>query len=187
MGIKKIVVLVLGCVFFLGCGSAKKTVVTNATLDNIMKQEAFMISVKTAEPLVTNALAQIANSGILPPGNIISRIDINGQGYFIKVDGQNVSTNLPYYGERQMGGGYGDDTGITFDGTARDLQITKDDEKQTYQVSFSVDNTSETYVFFIDINTGMNSSARVRSSHRNSIRYSGTVTKLENEEVVITH
>lgn len=184
MEIKKILLVVLGCVLFVACGSTNKVAVANSTLDDMMEQESFKIAVRAVEPQVTAALAQIAGSGLLQPGNTVSRIDVTGAGYFIKLDGQNVSANLPYYGERQMGGGYGSDDGIKFNTTAKDLLITKNEEKHSYVVTFSVDNSSESYFFTIDVGSSLSSTARVRSSHRNRIRFTGSVKELEADDYV---
>ena len=179
------VLLVLAVILlFLGCSASKQLHVANAALDTMMQQEAFKVEVQAAEPQVTQAMAQIANSGILPPGNNISRIDVTGEGYFIKLNDTRVAAELPYYGERQMGGGYGSDSGIRFDGIARDVKIVKDAEKNSYVVTFSVDNSSENYFFTIDIGSSLNSTVRVRSSHRNRIRFTGKVIALEDGELV---
>ncbi len=179
MKIKKFALPILVGLFFIACGSTNQVVEANTELDSMMQRESFQIDVKAAEPQVTTAIAQIGSSGMMRPGNTISRIDVTGEGYFVKLDGENVSANLPYYGERQMGGGYGSDTGITFDTTVKDLQLTKNEETHSYVVTFSVDNTSESYFFTIDVGASLNSTTRVRSSHRNRIRYTGVVKELE--------
>lgn len=164
----------------IGCGSAKKTFVSNATLDKMIVEETFKIEVKSAEPQITTALAQVGSSGVIRPGSTMSHIDVTGEGYFVKLDGKNVATSLPYFGERQMGGGYGSDAGININGTVRDLKITKDGEKHGYEVTFSIDNSSESYFFTIDLGTSLTSTIRVRSSHRNRIRYAGVVKEFDN-------
>ena len=184
MKIKIISLVVLTSLLFFGCTSTKKMVAANSALDSMMEQEAFQIEVKAAEPQVTTTLAQLGSSGVLRPGSTISRIDVTGEGYFIKLDGENVSANLPYFGERQMGGGYGSDAGIKFNGTARELTIVKDEEKHSYVATFSVDNSSEIYLFTIDLGASLNSTVRVRSSHRNRIRFTGKVKELETEDFV---
>jgi hypothetical protein len=176
--------LILGGLLCFGCGSVSKVVVSNDALDRLMEQEAFKIEVEAVEPQVTAALAQLRSNGLMRAGDNISSIFVSGEGYFIKMDGQNISANLPYYGERQMGGGYGSDAGIKFNTTALDLEITKNQEKQTYQITFSVNNSSESYFFTIDIGNSLNSTVRVRSSHRNRIRFTGTVKELEKEDYV---
>lgn len=182
MKIRNISVVVLVSMMLFGCGSSKQPVVTNAALDAMMEQETFQIMVTSAEPQVTSAMAKVASSGMMGAGNTVSRIDLTGQGYFIKLEGEKVSANLPYYGERQMGGGIGSDAGITFDTTASDVKITKDEEKKSYDVTFNVRNSSESFSFTIAISAGLSSSTSVTSSQRNLIRYSGKVSELVKSE-----
>lgn len=183
MKIRGVLVVIIMSFLAFGCSSTKKVLVDNPELDEMMGQEAFEIVVKAAEPQVTMALAQIGNSSLMRPGNTISRIDVTGGGYFIKLNGEKVSANLPYFGERQMGGGYGSDAGIIFDDIpARNLTIVKDEEKNSYVTTFSVDNSSENYFFTVDTGSTLNTTVRVRSSHRNRIRFTGTVKALEAED-----
>lgn len=161
-----------------GCGASKELKEPNAKLDQMIDQKAFEIKIRTAEPLVTQALNQIANSGMLPPGNNISRIDVTGSGYFIKVQGDSVSASLPYFGEQQMGGGYNSDTGIKFDGLSKNLEIVKDETKQSYTVKFSIGSSSEVFGVLTVLNNNLTSATNITSSHRNRIRYSGDVIGL---------
>lgn len=173
------VVLSTLVLFLLACGSSQKIKESNTALDEMMSQKAFKIKVRTAEPLVTQAMGQIATSGMIPPGNSVGRIDVAGSGYFIEVNGDSVSANLPYFGERQMGGGYDSDPGIKFEGIAKNLSITKDETKQSYKVTFDIASSIENYLVTIGAGTNLTSSTSIRSSHRNRIRYSGTVSDLK--------
>ena len=175
MKIFRIVLLAGLTAAIIACGASQKRMEPNAKLDKLMEQKAFSIAIRSAEPLVTQALSQIANSGMLPPGNSISRIDVTGSGYYIKVQGDSVSANLPYFGERQMGGGYNSNAGIEFDGMAKNLEIIKDETKQSYTVKFSIDSSAEDFFVNVAVGNNLTSTTAIRSSHRNRIRYSGTV------------
>lgn len=178
-----ILILVFGGLL-TGCGTVPKTYEANPMLDELMAQKEFQIAIRSALPMTTQAWNQIANSGLLQPGNNASRIDLSREGYFIKVAGDSVSANIPYYGERQMGGGYNSNSGIEFDGIAEDLEIIKDEEKQGYQLSFNVDSANVSETFFVSSTVFSNgrSIVFVRSSHRNRIQYSGTVTPIKEAE-----
>ncbi len=177
MKLFKLLSLSVFTLLLLGCGATNKVKEPNAALDDMMNQRAFRISVVSAEPMVTQALSQVANSGLIPPGNSMSRIDVTGSGYFIKVHGDSVSAQLPYFGERQMGGGYGSDTGINFDGLTKNLEITKDETKQSYLIRFSIDSSAEVYFVSTTIGNNATSTTAITSSQRNRIRYSGKVKK----------
>ena len=174
----KTVLLVVFTTMLLGCSATKKMQEPNAALDQMMNERAFNIKVKSAEPQLTQAMSQVANSGLIPPGNSISRIDVTGSGYYIKVQGDSVSAELPYFGERQMGGGYDSDAGIHFEGIAKDLEISKDETKQNYTVRFSIDSKSEVYFVTTIVGNNATSTSAISSSQRNRIRYSGDVQDL---------
>jgi len=174
---KGILGVVLVSMMFIGCSSTSKVVEANSRLDALVENKTIKIEINAAEPMVTIALAQIANSGMMAPGNTVGRIDVKGQGYFIEIEGDTVSADLPYFGERQMGGGYGEDAGIKFKEQITDIEITKDDSKQRYQIRFSIRDVTETYLINMEVFPNMNCDMRVSSSHRNRIRYTGKVAE----------
>lgn len=175
MKISSVSAIFLTSLFILGCSSTKKVAVANQKIDQMMAQKSFVIEMISARPMITQAMTQVANSGILPPGSTIGRMDINGSGYFIKVKGDSVSANLPYFGERQMGGGYGSADGIVFDGITKDLSIEKNTTKQNYELKFSITSNSESYFINITVGNKGTSTTDVLSSQRNRIRYTGEI------------
>lgn len=179
MKMSKIFFLMAITVLFFSCGASKQVKEPNAKLDQMMEESVFEVNIRSAEPQLTQAMAQVANSGILAPGNSMSRIDVTGSGYFIKMKGDSVSADLPYYGERQMGGGYNSDAGIKFDGVPKNLEIVKNDIKQSYLLKFSVDANAEDYFVAVVVGNNLTSTIDIRSSHRNRIRYTGTATQVE--------
>lgn len=178
--IKRTAILIYSLfVLLLGCTTSKKAVESHAAIPTLMAQRNFEMQIRSAEPQVTQAMAQIANSGFLPPGNTIGRIDVTGQGFFIRVKGDSVSANLPYFGERQMGGGFGDNPGITFNTVPEKLEITKDEGKKRYQIKFTANTTMESLGIYAEVSENGSGTASIRSSHRNRIRYSGRVVALK--------
>lgn len=176
------VLAVLTGVLLTGCKSTEKIVVPNPKLGALMENKEFRIAVDAVQPQLTMALAQLNNSQLVRPGNKLSNINVNGEGYFIKMEGDSVTVNLPYYGERQMGGGYGSPVGIVFKEIARDLKIEKAAKTNAYQVTFGVPSAEEFYRFMITIENNLGCTAHVTSSHRNRIRFTGKVEELESSE-----
>lgn len=160
-----------------GCGASKKVKESNLALNQMMNERSFRVSIVSAEPQLTQAMSQVANNGLLGPGNSMTRIDVTGAGYFIKVQGDSVAARLPYYGERQMGGGYDSNAGINFKGITENLEITKDEIKQQYTIKFSIDAKSEVYFVATAVGNNASSTTTITSSQRNRIRYSGKVRK----------
>ena len=182
MKTRKFTTFLLVGFLMIGCKSTQKIVLPNAKLDALIEKRAFRMEVNAVQPQITTALAQLNNSQLVRPGNTLSNINVRGEGYFIQMDGDSVSANLPYYGERQMGGGYGSDGRIEFKETAKDLTIEKAENKNSYQVAFGVSNSEEYLRFMITIENNFSSSVQVSSSHRNRIRFTGKVEKLEPSE-----
>ncbi|MDC0008377.1 DUF4251 domain-containing protein [bacterium] len=173
---RRIIKFIFGCLLLVGCGATKT--VTNDTLDRMIQQKKFKILVKEVQPQITRALAQLGNSGIVRPGSTIGLINVAGDGFFITLDGEMVAANLPYYGERQVGGGYNNENGISFAGNAENLQITRDEKKNSYQVNFSIQNKTELFLVSIYLGASQYSTTQVNSSQRNRIRYNGQVSEL---------
>ena len=177
MKLLKLLLLTGFTALIFGCGASKKVKEPNLALDQMMNERSFVVSVVSAEPQLTQAMSQVGNSGLLGPGNSMTRIDVTGAGYFIKVQGDSVAAQLPYYGERQMGGGYDSDAGIIFNGVTENLEITKDEIKQAYTIKFSINSKSEVYIVATTVGNNASSTTAITSSQRNRIRYSGKVRK----------
>ncbi|MGB5555494.1 MAG: DUF4251 domain-containing protein [Flavobacteriaceae bacterium] len=172
---------VLLVMVFIGCGTSQKIIEPTADsqrLDTMVTAQDFKIEMEWAEPLMTNSMMQIANSGLLAPGNSASRINLLGNGNYLSMKGDSVQANLPYFGERQMGGGYGDNAGIKFNGVAKNLEIQKIEQKQAYQIDFSISEGSETYTVRMNLLANLKARIRVLSTQRRSIGYEGTVKSL---------
>ena len=161
-----------------GCGTTQKIVAPNAELDAMVDQKSFRIDAEWVRPLVTNSLSQVASSGLLPPGNTAAQINIAGNGSYFKMEGDSVTADLPYFGERQMGGGYNNRTGIAFEGAPQDLKIVKNEEKQTYEVDFNIRKESEVYRVKIWLFHQSRATILINSSQRFSIRYDGRLSKI---------
>lgn len=167
----------------IGCSSSKKAPMANADLETMVQNERLEFNARTARPMVTNAVSQIAQSGLLAPGNTVGRIDLGGTSNFLRIAGDSVSANLAYYGERQLGGGaYGNNTGIVFDGVTQDLEITKDEKKEKYNINFSIKEGMELYKVYVQINSNLSGTMDIISSHRTKMGYTGTVSALREEE-----
>ena len=161
-----------------GCKTIQKIVEPNAELDHMVAQRTFRIDAERVRPLVTNSLSQVVSSGLLPPGNTAAQINIAGNGSYFKMEGDSVTADLPYFGERQMGGGFNNRTGIAFEGEPQDLQIVKNEEKQTYEVDFNIRKESEVYQVKLWLFHQSRATILINSSQRFSIRYDGQLSKI---------
>lgn len=169
----------------MGCGASNKIVEPSAqskALDEMVSSKQFKFDAEWARPIATSSLNSIVNSGMLPPGNNAGQINIMGNGSYFKMEGDSVSADLPYFGERQMGGGYDSDTGIKFEGVPDDLKIVKDETKQRYDIRFKIKKKSEVYQVQLEVYPNLNGNLSINSSQRFTIRYDGKVSDIENSE-----
>lgn len=167
--------------FLLGCGGSKvaQTNYQVESLKALMAISSFLFRAEFAYPMATQSLNAISNAGLLPPGSTAGAIQINGTSSFLKVQGDTVSANLPYYGERRFGGGYGSNTGVAFKDISTSYQQIFDTDKNRFEISFTVSEKMELYTLDLTIYPNKTANLIVSSTQRNSIRYSGTIGVLE--------
>ncbi len=181
---KNIIILpILGGLMYSCSSSSKISDSDNKQLDDLVSGERFEIISDRAFPLATTSLNNVLNSGLLPPGNSAGQISLIGNPNHFKVMGDSVAIYLPYYGERQMGGGYNNNgPGIEFKGIPKRMKITKDEQKQRYTIQVEVKDESENITFNIMLFPNFTSMINVNSSQRFSIRYSGSVKAISEGE-----
>ena len=181
MKMRTVMILFVLVGFAIGC-KAPETAVSQANidaLDNMITNKNFEFRAEWAQPLVTTSLNGLVNSGLLPPGSSINRINLQGNSNFLRMEGDRVWADLPYYGERQAGGAYARATGIEFDGIPTDLEITENEKKQSYLIRFDIRNKAEAYQVSLELFPNLSGTISVNSTQRLNIRYSGTVLELE--------
>jgi hypothetical protein len=181
---KKVVSALLLLATVVGCGSASKVMQSPeavAEFTGFVNQKAFEFKANTAYPMGTQAFNAIANSGILPPGSTSGAIQLIGIPNFIKVYGDSVSGYLPFYGERQFGGGLTSNTGIEFKGIPNKYDQTYNETKERYDIAFEISDKMERYQVNISLFPNRSANVSVNSNQKNSIRYIGTVVAIEEE------
>jgi hypothetical protein len=177
-----ILVLIFTYSILLGCSSSKNVISDTHAIHGLVASKQIEFMAKSANPTVTQSLNAVANSGLIPPGSNISRIDLMGTRNYLKIFGDSVSANLPYYGERQFGGGYGSATGIEFNGLPDDYTQAFNNDKQKYTISFQITDRSDRYTIYIDIYPNKSSIVSVNMANRNAIQYNGNVNAIKEDE-----
>ena len=171
-----IIIIVL---FLTGCGSSAKIAeesTQSRQLDGWVAEKSFEITSDWAIPLMTNSLNRISNSGLLPPGSSANRISLNGNSNYLKFQYGEVAANLPFYGERQAGGGYnGRDGGITFEGTPENFSESKDEKTLRHTIRFKISNKTESFDVTLTLYPNLNSEIQINSTQRFPMRYTGRV------------
>lgn len=151
-----------------------------ANLENRVESRDFSLVARWAFPLMTQGVTSVANSGLLPPGSSANRIDLMGNANYFRVRGDSLLISLPYFGERQIGGGYADrDVGIRFEGVPLSYSTKKENDKVTVEINLK--DQSETLRFYLFLFPSGKAEINMNSSHRSSIRYSGRMVEDEDE------
>jgi hypothetical protein len=176
---KTVIVSLLVFSVLFGCSSTKNSISDNHPIHSLVDSKSFEFTADWANPRVTQSMNAVANSGLIPPGSNVARINLAGNANFIKVNGDSVSANMPYYGERQFGGGYGSATGIEFNGIPKDYVQTFDTDKGKYHISFTINDKSDNYLITMAIYPNKSTTVSVNLSNRNSIRYEGVLKTIE--------
>ena len=163
------------------CGSASQAGLQpdqTAEVDRLVESKSFRIESDWAQPLVTNSITQVSNAGLLPPGSTAGRINLIGNSNYLQMEGDSVAAYLPYYGERQAGGGYGANSAIQFRGVPKGLDIKKDPKTLGYRMNFDIREKGENYAVSIQLFPNLRSHITVTSSQRFVISYDGKVGEL---------
>lgn len=175
----------------IGCNSAKKIIVPTAkseALEALISKKTFVVESDWAYPMRTASMNSIANSGLLPPGSSSGAITLIGNPNHIKIHGDSIVMNLPYFGEQQLprrftkNGG-----GIVFKGMPDQYEVVKDEKRQQHVIKFSASNNIESYRVTITLFPNWSSNITVSSSHRTFIRYRGSVSVLDSDSKVVTN
>jgi hypothetical protein len=182
---KKGIIIAVAFGLFLGCSSATKVpqnAETVVAFTRFVEQKTFEFRADIAYPMTTQAFNSVANSGILPPGSTSGAIQLIGIPNFIKVYGDSVSGNLPFYGERQFGGGLTSNAGIAFKGIPKTYSQTYNEAKNRYDIAFEISDKMERHQVNIKLFPNASANVSVNSNQRNTIRYAGTVAAIESDK-----
>ena len=168
------------------CSSSKDPLVTANTLnkiENLANERNFVVEFNTAYPQNTAASQQVLNSFLIQTGNSAGRIDIAGDGAKLTVDGETSTADLPFFGERRMGGSYGNkNVGIEFDqATIKAYKVLRQGEKIT--VTYGVTNSENDYFDVrMDIYSKYNVRALIISTKKTNMQYDGSFRAVLNTE-----
>jgi hypothetical protein len=174
-------------VFLLSCSSCKTSFTEDdrsklVGLQQQMSQQGFEFEADAVHPFNTQALNNVANDLLIRSGNNVSRIDVQGDQYSLKIVEQEGKFALPFYGERRMSGGYGTDTGFNFTADIKNIKSSINEKKGYLSYEFTTRNDAETLDIELQIYQPNNVRLHINSSHRTFIKYEGRLKWLEVEE-----
>ncbi|MFY0604322.1 MAG: DUF4251 domain-containing protein [Flavobacteriaceae bacterium] len=175
MSLKPFIVVLAGAIL-IGCSSTKQQPFDGELKNNIV-EKTFTITSKWASP--TNTVQVIANTNLFPAiGSSPNNINIAGNANFLKVYGDSISGELPYFGHVQIAGaGYlnNDKGGISFEGIPKKYKTEFDTKRNRYKIDFTIVERQEHYRVILFIYSNGTSTMSINSSHRSTIHYRGEV------------
>ena len=169
----------------VACASSKNQASPEAiaALDKMIADQQFEIDANWAQPMASQGLNSIANAGLLPFGSTASRIDISGSGGYLRMVGDSVKADLPFFGERRMGGYYNQNkTGILFEGIPKDLSFSPNKKDSGKTMRFNISGDTENYQVIAQLYPNGNARLTVSSSHRTNIWYQGNLSEYKKKE-----
>lgn len=165
-------------VMLASCGSTSKVKYSPEKINafhKLISERNFEIEADWALPTNSMSLQNVFNA-LMPIGTNASRINLIGTPNYFRVKSDTVTANLPYYGERQMGGGYNTrDNGIIFETVPENLKINYNEAKAQYEIKFSANQNSESYNVNLVVYPNLTSIININSNQRFSISYEGRI------------
>ncbi|MBD0822704.1 DUF4251 domain-containing protein [Aestuariibaculum marinum] len=167
------------------CGSTQYAATPEEiqALKKLVDSKSFYIESEWAYPQVTAAMSQVLNSPLMRGGaSGGGNINLIGNPNFLKLEGDSITSYLPYFGERRMGGAYGGtDSGIEFKGLVKDYEV-KPNKHSGYTIKFDATSNNENFDVSIDLYPNMKSSMTLTGNTRTTIQYTGEVSAKKEEE-----
>lgn len=169
---KRIAILLL--IILAACSSSKNNYTDQqiTTLQNAVDSRMLDLTFEWANPQATSAVN--AMNSILPPGDTSARINLLSNPNYLQVIGDSLSLDMPYFGERQLGGTYGaNDVGFDFEGKLENLTTTYNEKDKSYRLNFWFKEKQESCRVFLTLFPNKRANMRINSSHRTTISYTG--------------
>ncbi|MGB5943420.1 MAG: DUF4251 domain-containing protein [Leeuwenhoekiella sp.] len=180
---KKLLLILLPAIFLFGCEANKNASNYQNDLKQIIDQREIHIESDVALPFVTNALMAVINSNFLGVGSTANQVNLTGNSNFLEIKQDSVRAYLPYFGERRMGGGYAQDSGIEFEGVPEDFEIVEKNGKLEIRFTIDGSDSSENYQVFVTIYGNLSSLININSTQRTPIGYRGTVSSISDNTI----
>lgn len=182
---KNLKYLLLALTFVCLACNASKTVATQAEKDklkSVIDSKTFRVESDWAYPQVTTATQRVMNSGLLNPGDNASSVNLIGNPNFLQIEGDSVTSYLPYFGERQMQVAYGgQDSAIEFKGIMENYRVTEN-KHEGYDINFEAKSNSENFNVTISLFPNERVNMTLNGNSRFPIRYSGIQAPIKKDE-----
>jgi len=171
-------IVALLLILFCSCISSKSKATPEQlnALSTLVDSKRFEISSDMAYPQATSAMNSLQNSGLIAPGSNANQINLIGNVNYLRIVGDSIYAELPYFGERRMNASYnGTDTSISIENVIENYAVEENLKDNSYIIYFNAKTQSEILQFNIIIYPSLKTSITLNGSTRTSIRYTGRV------------
>jgi len=105
-------------------------------------------------------------------------IDLNSRQNFLKIDEENATASMPYFGRAYSAGYNTGNGGIDFDGTMEDYDVRYNDNKMRVNVNFKIKGKKDNYTCSLAISSLENVSLSITSFNKQAISYRGSIEEI---------
>lgn len=141
-------------------------------LKKVVANKSFEFNASNAIPLSLGNIRGIEN--LMPNGSSSGNINLNGNPNFMIVKNDSIHMDMPYYGRRNLGGGYNpSDVGLKFKSNIKTETSSYNSKKNSYIIKYNINNNQENLILTLTLYANKSSNLNVISSHRNTINYQG--------------
>jgi hypothetical protein len=171
-------ILFLSCLFLMSCSVTKQALSDDKVvkLKEHIDSNKFHIVSRSARPLNTNSMQQLAATNLLANGSSASFIDLQTTSNYFIVNEEQLSVSLPFYGEIRTSGYKNNVSAIEFDGKPDKSSVHFNESKNRYELNYEFKNNNDYYKVRVEVYVN-NAKTRIYviSGRRTSISYNGVV------------
>lgn len=141
------------------------------TLKEVVANKNYVFIANSATPI---AFANTIGIGsLLPPGSNIANISLSNIDNFLKISNDSIKMDLPFYGERHIVNGYGENNGLAFIGKTEETKSIFNSKKNSYSIRYQLKSKNESFQLSLILFTSKKATLTVNSSSRSTISYDG--------------
>lgn len=148
-------------IILISCGSRKSNYseAEYAQLRDLIENESFELSNQWALPLRGGQVSLIGNPN------------------YIRIYGDSVDVTLPYFGVRQMGGGYNSIPGFEYSGAKNDFKVIEDQQNGEIILKFTGKQNNELVNYTLTLFPGGRALTHISTPQRDNISFRGNYKK----------
>ena len=167
-----IIVTIMAAIVLTGCSASSSTSVNER---KEAKKEKTAVEFEKTASLIEGGNYQFTVRSATPSGG--KTIQITSL-YRLKASNGNYEAYLPYYG-RAYSVSYGGDGGVEFNGEPEDLKITRNDDKNSISVAFTIKSGKDQNKVTLEIGATGYGNLVITSQNRQAISYYGIAGELK--------